>query len=497
MVGTCGVVAPAHATFPGENGRIAYSRGQSIWTVNPDGSGRTQITQGARDLGPRWSPDGKQITFTSSRANPNPLTCDRCFDIHVMDADGSNVRRITNDGISSGSSWSPDGTKLAFGRGGHIWTINVDGTGAQRITPDWNPDCFREYGSPIWSPDGTQIATNGYSLCFDHEYPISAILDLSGRSMYTWFTTGAEYLWDWSPDSHRVVFGTMGVETGGYGMYTIGKNGAGFNELTDATHDDGNGGAGWSPDGERIVFARATSYEFDNLLHILDADDGGNVTPLSTGDAYECCPNWQPIPVNGYPRPKAATPLQIALVPAYEQCTAPNRTHGPPLAFPSCAPPVRAPGQLTVGTPDANGRPPKSASEVVLRAVAGVPSTPADEADIRLSGSVNDVRLASDLSDYTGSLEARVTVRITDKDNTPHPGGPGAATTQDMTYSFPIPCSATSDTMIGGDCTFDTTAEAFVPGIAKEGRRAIWELGQLRIHDGAGNVFLRQGIFVP
>jgi hypothetical protein len=107
------------------------------------------------------------------------------------------------------------------------------------------------------------------------------------------------------------------------------------------------------------------------------------------------------------------------------------------------------------------------------------------------------VRLASDLSDYTGALQARVTLRLTDKDSTPHPGGPGAATTQAVPYSFPIPCAATASTTIGAECTFDTTAEAFVPGIAKEGRRAIWQLGQLAIHDGAGNVFMRQGVFVP
>ena len=116
---------------------------------------------------------------------------------------------------------------------------------------------------------------------------------------------------------------------------------------------------------------------------------------------------------------------------------------------------------------------------------------------MRLHGIVNDVRVASDLSDYTGTLEARVSLRITDKDNTPSPGGPGAATTQDVPYSFPIPCAATASAAIGAECSFDTTAEAFVPGIAKEGRRAIWELGRLAIDDSAGNVFMRQGIFIP
>src|SRR5688572_8403679 len=113
------VAAPAHASFPGQNGKIAFSRGDSIWTVNPDGSDRTQITNGAKDTAPRWSPDGGQIAFTSSRADPNPFTCTSCDrDVYVMDADGSDMRRLTHTapGFGFGPSWSPDGTRLAFAR---------------------------------------------------------------------------------------------------------------------------------------------------------------------------------------------------------------------------------------------------------------------------------------------------------------------------------------------------------------------------------------------
>jgi hypothetical protein len=105
--------------------------------------------------------------------------------------------------------------------------------------------------------------------------------------------------------------------------------------------------------------------------------------------------------------------------------------------------------------------------------------------------------VASDLSDYTGDLEARLTVQITDKDNTPHPGGPGAATVQAFTHSQPISCTATGDTTVGSTCDLDTTVEALVPGAVKELTRAIWELGAIRVHDGAGNLFLTQGMFVP
>ena len=54
-------------------------------------------------------------------------------------------------------------------------------------------------------------------------------------------------------------------------------------------------------------------------------------------------------------RPKGATPLRASLVPSFKACAAPNRTHGAPLAFPSCNPPVQTSNFLTIGSPDANG----------------------------------------------------------------------------------------------------------------------------------------------
>src|SRR5688572_31897628 len=72
-----------------------------------------------------------------------------------------------------------------------------------------------------------------------------------------------------------------------------------------------------------------------------------------------------------HPRPKGATPLRVSLVPAYQACTTPNRTHGPPLAFPSCNPPVQASPNLTTGTPDANGAPANGVAWAKLDVVAG------------------------------------------------------------------------------------------------------------------------------
>ena len=79
-------------------------------------------------------------------------------------------------------------------------------------------------------------------------------------------------------------------------------------------------------------------------------------------------------------------------------------THGPPLGFASCNPPAQASGNLTVGTPDANGQAANSVGSVRFAVVAGDPATGADEADVAMSFSLTDVRVRSTLADYTGQL---------------------------------------------------------------------------------------------
>jgi hypothetical protein len=242
---------------------------------------------------------------------------------------------------------------------------------------------------------------------------------------------------------------------------------------------------GLSDDGTRVFF------ETDEALVPEDTDISQDVYASS-------------ITVGNYPRPKSAGPLRVGLVPTYDACTAPNRTHGPGLDFPACNPPAQTSGQLTIGSPDANGRTASSTGFVRLQPVLGNTTTPADEADVKVSVSVTDVRLKSDLNDYTGELQLAQVLRITDKVNGVAPVSNG--TLVDAPFPVTVPCTATANTGIGSTCALSTTADAVLPGAVQELKRTIWQVAALRVDDGGvdglaatpGNTpFMTQGVFIP
>jgi len=190
--------------------------------------------------------------------------------------------------------------------------------------------------------------------------------------------------------------------------------------------------------------------------------------------------------------------MRVPLVPAFNQCTAPNRSHGAPLSYSSCAPPVQSSGFLTVGTPDANSLPAQATASIQLNVVEGNPS------DVKLNASSTDVRLQSGLGDYGGELQARVGLQLTDRAS--GPAGNEPATVQPISYRFTVPCQTTPSPSVGSTCSVSTTANSLVPGTVTESQRTIWELDQVQLWDGGADgvastepnfPFEKQGVFVP
>jgi hypothetical protein len=214
----------------------------------------------------------------------------------------------------------------------------------------------------------------------------------------------------------------------------------------------------------------------------------------------------------GYPRPRGASPERIPMVPIFERCDwvgggrRSDTTHGGPLAYASCKNPELVSGTVTIGTPDANGKPANSVGTLAYTVVAGNPSTPADEADVRIDFDVTDIRLQNGLGDYPGELELSVESSMTDGANGPAQNEAG--TTQNFFYTAAIPCATTASTSIGSTCSLHTTVDTLVPNTIKEGKRTIWaHPDHTHIYDGGpdwkastenGNLaFLSDGVYVP
>ena len=317
-----------------------------------------------------------------------------------------------------------------------------------------------------------------------------------------------------SPDATRLIFETGDKLTADDTDPALGDPGAlEYCQLL----DDGDNFAGEcvdvyerAPDGSFTLLSNgpASANEAQDAFDIHASKDLSQVsfftretlTPSDIDGGYDDLYLASPADTAGYPRPKGATPMYLALVPAAKPCTAANRTHGPPLVFGSCNPVGPESPNLTVGVGDGNVALSKSVGSVGMRVLAGAPGGP-DDSDVEVRFSLTNVMNIAGLTDYTGELRAQVGVRLTDRaSNIP-------STTQDFPFGFNVQCAATADTTLGGACTLLTTADAVVPGSAAEGTRAIWGLDKLKVFDGGpdgdadtvgdNSLFAVQGVFVP
>jgi len=126
---------------------------QEIFVMNADGSGRVNLTNsvGVEERAPTWSPDGTQIAYIC-RIGPPRSDMIPTFEICVMNADGSGVTRLTDNTLPDGTStWSPDGTKIVWGRAvpppnQQLHIMNADGSGQTQMTFPPGFNLFPSFG---------------------------------------------------------------------------------------------------------------------------------------------------------------------------------------------------------------------------------------------------------------------------------------------------------------------------------------------------------------
>jgi Tol biopolymer transport system component len=217
--------------------RIAFSYPPAIWVTNPDGSEHRRLWRGpvGRVASIVWSPDGQKLAFLFAP----PDNCDFCFDLHVMNADGSGLRDVAVGWAAvSDPAWSRDGRKIAMVNGrdrySEIYVFSPDGNGLRRLTRNQATD-----SAPAWSPDGRKIAfvsnrDGAYQIYVmnadgsgQHALGASTV---GGRGKFVGEVAAPDDAPSWSPDGRRIAF--VSDRDGTYQVYVMNADGSGQHRLT-------------------------------------------------------------------------------------------------------------------------------------------------------------------------------------------------------------------------------------------------------------------------
>jgi dipeptidyl aminopeptidase/acylaminoacyl peptidase len=295
-----------------------------VYRVPAGGGPARQITFGERgETNPKWSPDGKLISFTAARGSgegedaPKPQ-------IWIMPVDGGEPWQLTNakEGVTS-YEWSPDSKTIAFTspealskdeeekrkrrddarvfegdfRMAQLWTIHV-ATKKDRLHTGKAP--FTVSGTPAWSPDGARVAItiSPTPMVRDDRRDIAVVTVGSNDVEKIATTPDAESSPQWSPDGKTIAYVSDpagppigdGVTLGVVGNSRLMLYDVAAKKVNDASNpefDLSPGTVTWAPDGLRIALVAGVRVSHDIYTYDIESGryarltNGANVTALS------------------------------------------------------------------------------------------------------------------------------------------------------------------------------------------------------------------------
>jgi TolB protein len=287
---------PAEATFPGQNGKIAYvgwdGHDREIYTIDPGGGHRVQITHNnTKDEAPSYSPVGKKIALSARQGKE--------WEIYTINATGGNRFNLTkNTTPDRWPSYSPSGKKIAYSaRGGNdfdifdfdIFTINVGGGSKFNVTngrpaptlknPDGSTSRTPPHDfSPTYSPDGKKIAFVGTA-----SFESSAIFttNVGGGGIRRFNGSQVVASPDYSPDGKKIAYINR------FQIETINATGGGRSVVLKGRTQVLS--ASYSPDGKKIAYAGWDGH--DSEIYTIPVS-GGKPVQLTNNSMDDTSPSW-------------------------------------------------------------------------------------------------------------------------------------------------------------------------------------------------------------
>lgn len=238
----------------------------SLWVMNVDGSGKAPLTNADHASDPSWSPDGTSIIFSGWDGNPRGGS-----GIYTMDADGSNVKQIWNEGSASYLDWSSPGRYIAL-------TSIVAGTGNRRLgIYDGREGKWTDIGpgeQASFSPDGDRLVTKS---CVGGDCGLY-IMNRDGSNKWRLTMEGSDAMPAWSPSGDLIAYSSQ--RSGDWDIWVVNADGSGNTQLTTDPNIDAM--PVWLPDSSGIVFRSARGGSWG--IWAMDAD-GGNPVKLADSSA--------------------------------------------------------------------------------------------------------------------------------------------------------------------------------------------------------------------